>query len=160
MLTALRGQQVGADAALGMQGFEAEAGYRDALAKARHDTDLERARALYEAAEAEEQNLVEDQLLVGRQRAKKNDYGLLGLLYGLTPDQVDKLQGTGRYAQRGSQGGYVDPLSALYGISAETADAIGSLPIPGNVSPDLHPFFRQRLNQLSRSNHVTPNQGR
>ena len=57
-----------------------------------------RAEALLEAAKNEEQALVDQQKTVGQQMANQNDYSVLGALYGLTPDQIDLLQGTGSYA--------------------------------------------------------------
>lgn len=97
-LTDIRKAQVDAEGAAGLEALELSRDYGRDKAGARHDIDLERALKLYEAAENEEQRLVENQLLVGKNRAGRNDYSILGRLYGLTKDQVDRLQGTGRYA--------------------------------------------------------------
>lgn len=92
-MTELRRAQLAYDADVGMERFDIGADVGDRRAAAQHDTDLQRALALYDAAEDEEQTLVENQLLLGQILAEKNDYSLLGELYGLTPDQIDKLHG-------------------------------------------------------------------
>ena len=72
--------------------------FGDEIAKAKAQGDLKRLQELYSAAEKEEQKLVADQKFVGQQLAAKNDYSVLGKLLGLTQDQIDRLQGTGKYA--------------------------------------------------------------
>jgi hypothetical protein len=90
-LTDIRKVQVGNEAAAGAQAIDRAKAYGEEKAGYQHDIDLERAGALYEAAEGEEQKLVENQQFVAEQQAKKGDYTMLGLLYGLTPEQVKKL---------------------------------------------------------------------
>lgn len=97
-LTDLRGVQMGTDADLGMQGFDIMKAYRDQLAKERQDIDRQRAEALYKAANDEENSLAATQEQIGQELAKDNDYSVLGKLYGLTQDQIDRIQGTGAYA--------------------------------------------------------------
>lgn len=97
-LTDLRGIQMGKDAQAGMDRFGIGQKFRDALAKANAENELKRAQALYEAAEQEEQTLVDTQKFLGDQYAAQGDYSILGKLYGLTQDQIDRLQGTGAYA--------------------------------------------------------------
>lgn len=97
-LTDLRGVQMGRDAQAGMDRFGIGQKFRDALAKANAENELKRAQALYEAAEQEEQTLVDTQKFLGDQYAAQGDYSILGKLYGLTQDQIDRLQGTGAYA--------------------------------------------------------------
>lgn len=106
-LTDLRGVQMGADAAAGMNGYAAGQEYRSAMADANAERELARVKALYGAAENEEKTLVDTQKFLGEQYAKKGDYSILGKLYGLTQDQIDRLNGVGRYAARrsGSGGG-------------------------------------------------------
>lgn len=97
-LTDIRGIQMGKDAQAGMDRFGIGQKFRDALAKANAENELKRAQALYEAAEQEEQTLVDTQKFLGDQYAAQGDYSILGKLYGLTQDQIDRLQGTGAYA--------------------------------------------------------------
>ena len=99
-LTDIRRAKLEADTAAGKSAFELSTDYGSKRAQAQHDTDLDRAEALYEDAEEREQQLVADQLMLGELYAKKRDYDILGLLYGLTPDQIDKIQGTGKYASK------------------------------------------------------------
>ena len=70
----------------------------ETISKAQSDIDSKRNKELYEAAEDEEQALIEEQKAVGNILAKQNNYSVLGALYGLTPDQIHRLQGTGAYA--------------------------------------------------------------
>ena len=111
-LTDLRGVQMGADAKAGMDRFGIGQAYRDAIAKANADVELQRAKALFDAAEKEEQTLVDTQKFLGDQYAAQGNYSILGKLYGLTQDQIDRLQGTGAYAP--SYGGG-DSGSGQYG---------------------------------------------
>ena len=99
-LTRLRGLQTGTAAEQGLEGAEIGTAYRDAIAKANADNEAKRIAELIGAAEKEEATLAEIQELVGQQYAKKNDYSILGKLYGLTQDQIDMIQGTGKYARR------------------------------------------------------------
>jgi hypothetical protein len=107
-LTRLRGLQTGTTAEQGLEGAEIGTAYRDAIAKANADNEAKRITELIGAAEKEEATLAEIQELVGQQYANQNDYSILGKLYGLTQDQIDMIQGTGKYA-RGSGGGNGKP---------------------------------------------------
>lgn len=104
-LTALRGVQMGADADIGMEGFNIGKDFRERLYGSQDEINRKRAEALLKAAEKEEENLYNTQLQIGQQLAKENNYSVLGKLYGLTQDQIDRIQGTGRYAPRRSSGG-------------------------------------------------------
>ena len=75
---------------------------QDAVQKAQAAGDEQRAKALYEAAEKEEQKLVDDQLFAGQQYARQGDYSILGKLFGMTPEQIARLSG-------GGNGGYHGP---------------------------------------------------
>lgn len=90
-LTNLRGVQMGADAKSGMTGVGYGTAYRDALAKNLEAGNSERNKALYDAAEQEEQTLVDLQQFTGDAFAKKGDYTILGKLYGLTDEQIASL---------------------------------------------------------------------
>lgn len=97
-LTALRAAQMGADAGFGMEGLEIGKTNGEQLYGAQDDINRKRAEALLKAAEQEEANLYDTQLQIGQQLAKQNNWSVLGRLYGLTQDQIDRIQGTGRYA--------------------------------------------------------------
>lgn len=118
-LTDIRRQQLDRDAQSGLEGVQLGADYGKQKFDAQKDVDQKRADALYGAAEQEEQTLLENQLFVGEQKAKNNDYEMLGLLYGLTPDQIDRLMGRGKYAyvppaatpaRKPQYSGWSDPL--------------------------------------------------
>lgn len=97
-LTARRSVQMGNAAKRGQQRFAAGQVYRDAVAKSLEANENKRAQELYKATEAEEQALVSTQKSMGETLAQQGDYSVLGRLYGLFQDQIDRLQGTGRYA--------------------------------------------------------------
>lgn len=97
-LTRLRGVQTAADAGYGIDNFELLKKYLGSVADNTQSVNSDRAKALLEAAEKEEENLYNTQLTIGQEMAKNNDYSVLGKLYGLTDDQIDRLQGTGAYA--------------------------------------------------------------
>lgn len=97
-LTNLRGVQMGTDADIGMSRFGAGQTFRNALIKSLEDRNAKRAKALIDAAETEEQKLIDLQKSTGTTLAGQNNYSILGKLYGLTQDQSDRLQGTGKYA--------------------------------------------------------------
>ena len=82
---------------------------RAAIAKSLESTNSERNKALIDAAEKEEQTMVDLQKFTGDAAAKNNDYSILGKLYGLTQDQIDRLQGTGKYAPKTDGGEVTDP---------------------------------------------------
>lgn len=103
-LTDLRGVQTDSAAQSGMTGAGYGADMRSTIARSLESTNSERNKALYGAAEQEEQNLVDLQKFVGDAKAKKRDYSILGKLYGLTQDQIDRLQGTGKYAKKSGGG--------------------------------------------------------
>ena len=90
-LTGLRRQQQEADGTFAMEGLDLSREYGNGLYDAQHDTDLARAKALYEAAEANEQELVDKQLFVGKERAEDGNYTMLGKLYGLTDKRIKNL---------------------------------------------------------------------
>jgi hypothetical protein len=90
-LTDLRGVQMGADADIGMKGFDLGKTYRQTLADKTASINKERAEKLFEAAEKEEDTLYETQLQIGQELAKNGDYSVLGKLYGLTDAQIAAL---------------------------------------------------------------------
>ncbi len=110
-LTDLRGVQMGADADIGMKGFDLSKTYRQTLADKTASINKERAEKLFEAAEKEEDTLYETQLQIGQELAKKGDYSVLGKLYGLTDAQMAKLKkkkssgGGGGSSSRGKKTG-------------------------------------------------------
>ena len=92
-LTDLRKLQLAKDAAAEQEKAGVVRNLGDSIAKAQGDSDRQRNQALYDAAEAEEQALIEEQQTVGQLLAKQNNYAALGALYGLTPEQIRRLQG-------------------------------------------------------------------
>jgi hypothetical protein len=104
-LTDLRSAQADADANFGMEEVDAMRSYRDQIAKAEQEREKARVDALYTAAEQEEQNNLSVQELAAQQAAAKGDYELLGAMYGLTADQVDRLMRRGKYAPKQTSSG-------------------------------------------------------
>ena len=104
-LTDLRKLQLGKDAKTEMEKADLVRALGETISKAQSDIDSKRNKELYEAAEDEEQALIEEQKTVGNLLAKQNNYSVLGALYGLTPDQINRLQGTGAYGGGGGGGG-------------------------------------------------------
>lgn len=104
-LTDLRRLQLSKDADYELDRAGLVAALGEKQADSQQTVDKKRAEALYEAAEKEEQALVSEQQTIGNLLAKQNNYSVLGKLYGLTQDQIDRIQGTGAYAPRSSSGG-------------------------------------------------------
>lgn len=99
-MTALRGDQMGTDAGLGQQEVGAYQVFRDAVQQGADTNEQKRIAALLSAAKGEEQNMANAQMQLAQTMAQQGDYSLLGKLYGLTQDQIDRLQGTGVYAPK------------------------------------------------------------
>lgn len=97
-LTDLRGVQMGRDANIGMEGLGISKDFRDRLYESQDEINRKRAEELLKAAEQEEENLYNTQLQIGQQLARENNWSILGKLYGLNQDQIDRIQGTGAYA--------------------------------------------------------------
>jgi hypothetical protein len=97
-LTDLRTAQMDADANYGMEEVDAVRNFREQIAKAEQDREKARVDELYKAAEGEEQNNLTVQQLAANQAAAQGNYELLGAMYGLTADQVDRLMQRGKYA--------------------------------------------------------------
>lgn len=102
-LTDLRRLQSSKDAELEGQRLDTVEGYGKTVSDAISEANSQRVKDLYEAAEKEEQALVDDQLFAGQILAGKGDYSVLGKLYGLTQAQIDKLNG--KKSGGGSSGG-------------------------------------------------------
>ena len=92
-LTDLRGGHMEKDLSLGMEGFDLGKAYRQAVADKTASINQKRAEALYDAADKEEQKLVNLQMQMGQILADQGDYSMLGKLYGLTPAQIALLEG-------------------------------------------------------------------
>lgn len=148
-LTDLRKLQLGKDASTGLRQEGLVQSIADAYAKSKGETDSKRNQALYKAAEEEEQALVGEQQFSGNLLAKQNNYALLGKLYGLTPDQVDRLQGTGAYAPRDGYAAQYSPKKEGYYSGWEDTAAMNRLnqalagltkPAPVSGRPQKTPF--------------------
>ena len=107
VLTGLREGQMEKDLSLGMEGFDIGKAYRQAVADKTASVNKERAEKLFEAADKEEQKLVNLQSQLGQILASQGDYSMLGLLYGLSADQINLLMGNvggGGYDEGGGSG--------------------------------------------------------
>ena len=95
-LTTIRAAQQSTDAEVERQRGILAKEYSSAITKAQADNDLQRAQALYEAAQQEEEALLQKQQDAAKRMAGVGDYSLYAQLYGLTPEQLAKLQGNGQ----------------------------------------------------------------
>ena len=138
-LTDLRRLQSAADAETEADRIGIVDAFGDQISQAQQETALKRLQALYDAADDEEKKLIEDQLTYGQLLAeKKKDYSVLGKLYGLTQDQIDKLQGTGKYKSSGGGGGSSSGGSSSRGSSNSGNKTSGST---GNSEPGKWTFI-------------------
>lgn len=91
-LTDLRRLGLAADLELQGKRLDAYRNYGDKVYSGMSEAEQQRVKALYEAAEGEEQKLIQEQEAYGQLLADKNgDYSVLGKLYGLTPEQIKAL---------------------------------------------------------------------
>lgn len=139
-LTDLRTLQTGYDAKYGRQGTtllnELLAGRQKAQEKADSDfnTDMQTAYT------ADKNQLYSDQDAAGQILAKdNNDYSILGKLWGLNQDQIDRLQGTGKYAPAPKthwkkQGTGASNISLLDAIDAAVATGSSQKSTASNVN--------------------------
>ena len=103
-LTALRAAQTDSDAQFERQRNLLAKEYSAAIAKAQADNDYQRAQALYAAAKADEDQLMQMQKEAGNLMAGVGDYSILAKLYGLTDEQLALLN-RGRGGGGGGGGG-------------------------------------------------------
>lgn len=123
-LTALRAAQTDSDAQFERQRNLLAKEYSAAIAKAQADNDYQRAQALYNAAKADEDQLMQMQKEAGNLMAGVGDYSILAKLYGLTDEQLALLAqkhgggggggGGGSYRRSGGSSGGTDA-----GLTAE-----------------------------------------
>lgn len=90
-LTTLRTAQATADAGIERERALLSQQYSAAIAQAQAENDLARAQALYEEAKQQEAQLLAKQEAAAQLMASAGDYSLIGQLYGLTPEQIQKL---------------------------------------------------------------------
>lgn len=104
-LTALRGAQAQVDANIERERTMLSQQYMAAIAQAQAENDLQRAQALYEQAREDEERLRQNQKEAGNLMASVGDYTILANLYGLTPEQLNKLMPTQSGGGTGGSGG-------------------------------------------------------
>lgn len=115
-LTALRAVQQEVDASVEREKSLLAKEYAAAIQQAQANNDIERAQALYEEAQAQDARLLQQQEEAAeRQRQKEEeaaylmaeagDFSLIAQLYGLTPEQLAKLQGETESAGANFAGG-------------------------------------------------------
>ena len=109
-LTAIRTAQQAIDADVEREKGLLSKEYQSAIAKAQADSDIALAEALYKQAQAEDERLKEKQKAAANLMAGVGDYSLLAELYGLTPEQVAKLEGRSGGPYTGPQGEVGDDL--------------------------------------------------
>lgn len=95
-LTDLRKLGQAQDLELQGKKLDAVKDYGSKLYSGMSEAEQKRIKALYGAAEDEEQNLIKDQETYGKLLADKDDdYSILGKLYGLTEEQIQAISGGG-----------------------------------------------------------------
>lgn len=109
-LTAIRTAQQAIDADVEREKGLLSKEYQSAIAKAQADNDIALAEALYKQAQAEDERLKEKQQAAANLMAGAGDYSLLAELYGLTPEQVARLEG-----RSGTQYQWVIPPDTEWG---------------------------------------------
>lgn len=135
-----RGVQMGTAAKRGQQRFSAGQAYRDAIAKSVDANENKRAQALYKAAEAEEQSLIDTQKSVGEALAQQGNYSVLAKLWGLNQDQIDRLQGTGAYAPVYQGGGGGGGGGYRYSGGGDDDSNTGGSTVVGSANPTIIPL--------------------
>ena len=123
-LTELRGVQAASAAQSGVTGAGYGADMRAAIAKSLESTNSERNKALLDAAEKEEQTMVDLQKFTGDAAAKNGDYTILGKLYGLTDAQIAALMPQTAASGSGEEPkkrGTKNPVSGYYSGWKNTA---------------------------------------
>lgn len=121
-LTALRAAQTDSDAQFERQRNLLAKEYSAAIAKAQADNDYQRAQALYAAAKADEDQLMQMQKDAGNLMAGVGDYSILAKLYGLTDEQLALLNrkyGGGGGSGGGGGGSYRRRVGDDSGLTAE-----------------------------------------
>lgn len=117
-LTDIRNVFTGNTADRGQKQFEVSESFRNAIANSIATNEKNRANALFNAAEEEEQALIDLQKSIGSALAAQGDYSVLGKLYGLTQSQINRLKGIGTSVKRSSgnpaPGGGRDPVINIY----------------------------------------------
>lgn len=126
-LTELREEQLEADADAALQRLGLEKEHGEALDRVRYEADMERAKALFEAAENNEQVLIGNQEFAGKQAAEKGDYSILGRLYGLTEE---------RFAPQTSAPDYVPPEDTGDEVPVTGDKHLGPVPIAVDMEGD------------------------
>lgn len=103
-MTELRAAQEQIDAEIERQRSILAKEYAAAIAKAQADNDFQRAQALYEQAQKEEERMLQLKMAAGELMAGVGDYSILQQLYGLSDSQVQALKDY--YFPESSGGGY------------------------------------------------------
>lgn len=103
-MTELRAAQEQIDAEIERQRSILAKEYAAAIAKAQADNDFQRAQALYEQAQKEEERMLQMKMAAGELMAGVGDYSILQQLYGLSDSQVQALKDY--YFPESSGGGY------------------------------------------------------
>lgn len=135
--------------------------YSAAIAKAQADNDYQRAQALYNAAKADEDQLMQMQKEAGNLMAGVGDYSILAKLYGLTDEQLALLKakhgggggggGGGSYRRSGGGGGssditIEDLLAWLYGDDGSGGAAASGSQNSGGGAPNPAAKRREYIN--------------
>lgn len=92
-ITALRAAQQASDDEIARTKSILGEQYASAIKRAQQDNDSALAKALYDDAKKTEDALRSDQLAAAKLFADQGDYTFLGQLYGLSPSQIDSLNG-------------------------------------------------------------------
>lgn len=136
-MTAIRTAQQEADAQVERSRSLLAKEYESAIRKAQADNDMELAKALYERAKQEEERLRAEREAAASLMAQSGDYTRYGELYGLSPQEVSKLNNSnvggtgtvsGKRVQNWDNGGYdketVKQLQNALGFTGKDVDGL------------------------------------
>ena len=115
--------------------------YAAAITKARSENNMALAQALYQQAQADDDALLQKQKEAAALMASAGDYSLYKALYGLTDEQIAKLQGE----TVGSQTGNRTPAPKVGEEPDDTKPVIGPLPPNQSVTDHRNPLIEHTL---------------
>lgn len=129
-LTAINTAQNMADAEIERQRSLLSQQYASAIAEAQANNDFERAQALYQEAQRQEDLLLQKQQNAAGLMGQAGDFSLYGSLYGLTPEQITTLtdnfdrESKKEAAGLMSQAGDYSLYGELFGLTSEQIAAL------------------------------------
>lgn len=142
-ITALRAAQQASDDEIARTRSLLGQQYASAIKRAQQNNDSALAKALYDDAKKKEEQIRSDQLAAAKLFAEQGDYTLLGQLYGLTPEQIAKLNG-----QQPEPEPQQNPITKNYFSQFQSADPTKSINIDSVLELGYGRITGDELNRL------------